>query len=379
MAVSINSKSARDKLDPRREPYWSRIQAGLFVGYRKPDQGDGTWIARRRSEEGKQQYHALGTFAGYDEAVKAAAQWANALDAGVSAKGMNVKQACEHYVKHLSLHKGKASERDAEGRFNRLVYDAKIGKIDLSKLRTSDVTSWLAKQIEQDEDDAEDEDDLRRAKDSANRNLASLKAALNLAMKDRMVATDAGWKTVSKFKDVGRRREAFLPAPQRKALIEACPADLQRLVKAMLLTGARPGELANVNAQHFDRDQGTLALEGKTGYRVVTLSSAAVAFFTDCIKDKIGNAPLLATDFDQRWNKDLWKKPFKVAAAAAKLPSTAVMYSLRHTAISEMIAGGMDSFVVARLAGTSTAMIDAHYGHLRHDKTRARLDAVAML
>ena len=55
------------------------------------------------------------------------------------------------------------------------------------------------------------------------------------------------------------------------------------------------------------------------------------------------------------------------------------MYTLRHVAISEMIAAGMDSFLVAKLAGTSTAMIDKHYGHLRHDQTRARLDAVAMV
>ncbi|MFM0544004.1 tyrosine-type recombinase/integrase [Paraburkholderia strydomiana] len=379
MAVSINSKTARDKLEARREPYWSRIQTGLFVGYRKPEQGQGTWIARRRTEDGKQLYKALGTFDAYDEAAKAANLWANAIDAGVSSKGMTVKQACEHYVEHLGLHKGRASERDAEGRFKRLVYDAKLGRTDLSKLRTSDLTAWLSAQIGQDEDDAEDEDDLRRAKDSANRNLASLKAALNLALRDRLVATDAGWKTVSKFRDVGRRRDAFLPTLQRKALMEACPADLQKLVKAMLLTGARPGELANANVQHFDRAQGTLALQGKTGYRVVTLSSAAVEFFGDCAKDKIGNAALLATAFDQRWNKDLWKKPFKAAARAANLPTTAVMYSLRHTAISEMIAAGMDSFIVARLAGTSTAMIDAHYGHLRHDKTRARLDAVALI
>lgn len=379
MAVALNSKTARDKLEPRREPYWSRIQTGLFVGYRKPEQGQGTWIARRRSEDGKQLYKALGTFDGYDDAVKAANLWANAIDAGVSSKGMTVKQACEHYVKHLGLHKGRLSERDAEGRFKRLVYDARLGKIDLSKLRTSDVTAWLSAQVVQDEDDAEDEDDLRRAKDSANRNLASLKAALNLALRDRLVATDAGWKTVSKFKDVGRRRDAFLPGPQRKALVDACPEDLRRLVTALLLTGARPGELASTNVQQFDREQGTLAMSGKTGHRVVTLSSAAIEFFSDCAKDKIGNAPLLANDFGQRWNKDMWKKPFKAAAIAANLPSTAVMYSLRHTAISEMIAAGMDSFIVARLAGTSTTMIDQHYGHLRHDKTRARLDAVAIL
>lgn len=44
-----------------------------------------------------------------------------------------------------------------------------------------------------------------------------------------------------------------------------------------------------------------------------------------------------------------------------------------------MISGGMDSFVVARLAGSFSAMIDKHYGHLKHDTTRARLDAVQML
>ncbi|WP_261317892.1 tyrosine-type recombinase/integrase [Burkholderia cepacia] len=292
---------------------------------------------------------------------------------------MTVKEACEHYVKHLGLHKGTSSKADAEGRFKRLVYGAQIGKIDLSKLRTSDIKTWLAAQIERDEDDAEDEDDLRRAKDSANRNLASLKAALNLALRDRLVATDAGWKTVSKFKDVGRRRQAFLPSDQRKSLVDACANDIRQLVKAMLLTGARPGELANASVPHFDREQGTLALEGKTGHRVVTLSSAAIAFFAEQTKERIGNAPILATEFGQRWNKDSWKKPFRTAVAAAKLPPTVVMYSLRHTAISEMIANGMDSFIVAKLAGTSTAMIDKHYGHLRHDKTREKLDSVAML
>jgi len=43
----------------------------------------------------------------------------------------------------------------------------------------------------------EDDDKVRRAKDSANRNLSSLKAALNLAHRDRLVASDDGWKTVT--------------------------------------------------------------------------------------------------------------------------------------------------------------------------------------
>jgi len=379
MSEPIQSKTARDKLEPRREPYFSRIRTGLYIGYRKLTHGEGSWVGRRRNDEGGQDYKTFAGCTSYDEAVKATLDWADAVDAGVSSKGMTIKEVCEHYVRHLALHKGDKSKADAEGRFKRLVYRAKIGKIDLSKLRTSDLKAWLSAQIESGEDDAEDEEDLRRAKDSANRNLASLKAALNLALHDRLVATDAGWKTVAKFRDVGRRRQRFLPAEERRALVDACAPDIRQLVLAMLLTGARPGELANANATHFDRGQGTLVLDGKTGHRVVALSSAAIAFFEDRVKDKIGNAPILTTEFGQRWNKDSWKKPFKAAVAAANLPSDVVMYSLRHTAISEMIAGGMDSFVVAKMTGTSTDMIDKHYGHLRHDVVRAHLDAIAML
>ncbi|ALP61589.1 tyrosine-type recombinase/integrase [Paraburkholderia caribensis] len=379
MSASIISKTARDKLPPRREPYFARIRTGVYVGFRKLAQGDGTWIARRRNESGKQEYHAIGAFEHFDDAVKVAREWASAAEAGISPTSWTVKDACEHYVKHLELHKGKASKADADGRFKRLIYDTQLAKVELSALRTAHVTSWLSKQIEIGDDDAEDEDDLRRAKDSANRNLASFKAALNRSLHDRYVLTDAGWKTVAKFADVGRRRQSFLPAEQRATLIQACGENIRELVKAMLYTGARPGELANASSKDFDIGQGTLTLDGKTGHRVVSLSTRAIEFFEHATRDKIGNAPIFTNEFGQRWTKDLWKKPFKAAVTAAGLPPTVVMYSLRHTAISEMIAHGLDSFEVARMAGTSSEMIDKHYGHLRHDRMRAKLDAVGIL
>ncbi|MFP3475257.1 MULTISPECIES: tyrosine-type recombinase/integrase [Burkholderia] len=377
-AVDITKVSVRNALAARREPYWNRLETGLYIGFRKLPTGAGTWIARRRNEDGKQEYRALGTISTYDDAVKQARTWFTARDAGVSRQGVTVREVAEQYVKHLRLHKGTASANDAAGRFRRLVDEAPIGRIDLARLRTSDLKSWLAGLIEVDEDE-DDEDDLRRAKDSANRNLASLKAALNLALRDRLVATDAGWRTVVPFKGVGRRRQGFIPHEQRGRLLDHCPDDLALLVRALLLTAARPGEMAKVVANNFDRAQGTLALAGKTGFRVVTLSTAARKFFETLSTDKIASAPLFTTTAGATWTKDAWKKMFRSAVAAAQLPDDIVMYSLRHTAISEMIANGMDSFVVARLAGTSTAMIDKHYGHLKHDVTRARLDAVQIV
>lgn len=50
-------------------------------------------------------------------------------------------------------------------------------------------------------------------------------------------------------------------------------------------------------------------------------------------------------------------------------------YSLRHAAISELLVGGMDMHAVAKIAGTSTDMIDKHYGHLCIERTRKQLDA----
>jgi len=378
MSNEIDSKTKRDKLAPRREPYWAPLQKGAAVGFRKLENGTGTWIARWRDDEGKQKYRALGEFDKFDDAAKAARAWVESCEQGAKTGVTTVKEVCEDYVKALRAEGRHDTAKDAEGRFARLVYSEPLARLQIDKLRATSVSKWLNEQIEDDEE--ADEEDVRRSKDSANRNLATLKAALNRALQHRIVTTDAGWATVQKFPKVGaRRKDAFLGMEQRKALLAACPEDLALFVKAALLTGARPGELAALNAGDFDKQLGALTLTGKTGRRTVAISSAAVAFFIEVGKDKLPAAPMLATAYGQRWNKDSWKKVFKDAVEAAKLPDAVVMYSLRHTAISEMILAGMDSLIVAKLAGTSVAMIESNYGHLRHDVVTAKLDRVAML
>lgn len=378
MANSIDSKTKRDRLSPRREPYWEPLKKGAAIGYRRLSSGEGTWIGRWRDDNGKQKYRALGNFDHFDDAAEAVRTWVLACEQGATPKVTTIKEVCESYITALKAEGRASTAKDAQGRFKRLIDDAPIGRLSIDKLKTTNIQKWMNDQID-DDDDADDED-IRRSKDSANRNLATFKAALNLALNNRLIATDAGWKTVKAFPKVGaRRKDAFLSLEQRAALLKACPEDLQLLVKAMLLTGARPGELANLNASDFDKRLGCLTLRGKTGTRTVAISTSASMFFSEIGKDKIAAAPMLTTAYGQRWNKDAWKKVFKEAVTAAQLPTAVVMYSLRHTAISEMVLAGMDSFIVAKLAGTSVAMIEANYGHLKHSVVTAKLDAVAML
>lgn len=377
MAYDLTKKTERSKLAPRREPYWSRLELRLYLGYRVMGDGVGTWIARRQ-EGSKKTYRALGHHDQYDDAKKAALAWVGRVDAGVTDKAPTVEAACKHYVKHQRTAKGDKAANDADGRFKRLVYGTDFGKTPLDKLNTIKVRAWRDAQIPIGDDF--DDDTLRRAKDSTNRNLASLKAALNYAHRDRLTASDDAWKTVTSFEKVGKRRTIFLNTDERRALVAQCGDGLRELVTALLLTGIRPGELAGCDVADFDKITGTLTIRvSKTEARTVPLSTAAIEHFKAATKDRIGAAPLIPDAFGNRWNKDAWKKPFKAAVAAAGLPDKTVIYTLRHCAITELIAGGMDSHLVAKIAGTSTAMIDANYGHLRIDKTRALMDKTMML
>jgi integrase len=73
-------------------------------------------------------------------------------------------------------------------------------------------------------------------------------------------------------------------------------------------------------------------------------------------------------------NRDWYPAP-----EAAGIPKRGP-YSLRHTFATEAIANGISPYELAEVMGTSVAMIDRHYGHLRadaHDRIRRLLEGRA--
>jgi integrase len=96
-------------------------------------------------------------------------------------------------------------------------------------------------------------------------------------------------------------------------------------------------------------------------------------------KDKLPEAPLVARDDGAPWRRWDWDELVRAAARAAKLPPGVVLYTLRHSWITEALRSGMSTLDVARLTGTSLQMIQDHYGHLVADSARERLAAVMML
>ena len=373
----IDSKTGRDRLKPRREPYWHKLQRGGYVGYRRADEG-GTWVARWRIQYGKQQYESLGPLGEidsaeqFDEAQKRARDWFRSL--GVGAKsGYTVKDAIEDYAKHRGIKNSSESARDARQRLTKHAVPT-LGHVRLTKLTLRQVTDWRDSLVRVSDDD----EDARKSKDGANRLLAYLKAALNLAYKKDIIGTDKAWRRVEAFKNVGAARKVFLNDAQIKRLFDKTTGGFRDLSRSLLLTGMRPGiEPAHILVEQLDAKAGTLELhKSKTGPRTVYLSNEALAHLKSLAKGKHPKACLHTKDDGTPWGKSHQQRPMKEAVKAAKLPAATTLYALRHTYISRALLAGVNAQVVAENCGTSVRMIEEHYAKFLKADRRAMFNKV---
>jgi integrase len=78
--------------------------------------------------------------------------------------------------------------------------------------------------------------------------------------------------------------------------------------------------------------------------------------------------------------KNLTRRRLKPLVKVSKIPEEGVsLYTLRHTSISLMLWAGVDITVVAKIVGTSIAMIDKTYGHIPQSLQRTATDRVTTL
>ena len=161
--------------------------------------------------------------------------------------GYTVKNAIDDYDKHLEIEQGVNSAKDARQRLYKHALPS-LGEIRLTKLTMHDVIKWRDSLVRI----SNDEEDIRKSKDGANRLLSIFKASLNLAYRKDIIGSDKAWRRVSAFKDVGAARKVFLTEKQIKRLYTGTYGSFHSLVKSALLTGARYGELARAKVEHFD-------------------------------------------------------------------------------------------------------------------------------
>lgn len=384
--LNLETRSARARLRISGKPYFRAIDPRLHLGYRKGKTG-GKWVVRWYI--GDQQYR-LETIHGiaddhedadgaavlsYGQAQAKARELAKGKNGGLPSP-LTVKAICEDYIEYLRAEKLTAD--DAEGRLRKHVYPV-LGGTLASELTTEQIDKWKRGLISRDKDDPEIE---RKSKDSANRVLTMLKAALNRKWRKGEIHSDAAWRRVEPFKGVGRSRQVHLDLAQSRRLINAARGAFRNLVTAALLTGARaPHELVKPRVRHFRADLGTLTV-WQTKHRIarerdIVLTAEAVRFFEDLVAGRAPDDLLLPKDDGTPWGKNHDRRPMREAVKRAKLPPEVTIYALRHTHISQSLLNGLNIKMIADNCGTSVAMIEKHYAKFMAAAQRRLIEELA--
>lgn len=367
--ADLSRKRDREQLAPRREPYWQRLGAGAYLGFRR---GPDTWLVRFRGRDEKQQYCSLGEALDFDEAKHLAEEWLSqcAHSSARTLKRDTVMAALETYLADLRRHNREDAADTAEGRFRTSLefnfkdrrYRDPLAELQLEQATQDDFLEWR--------------DRLRpgRLPRTVNRLVRALCAGLNRAHRLGHMGNPAAWRLEQLPDDDESETAVFLTPMQRKGLIAAASPPAAAFLRGLELSGARPKELASATSAAFDGER--LKLSHRKGRppklrsRYVVLDGEGVAFFKAQAKEKLPSALLFAADRHKPWRRHMWAQEVRAAIAAhnksargaERIPAEASAYSFRHARISELLqVYGVDPLTVAAQTGTSLRMIERTY------------------
>lgn len=392
---------------------------GQYLAYRRPESGGaGSWLARLK-QEGKILQSRLGTaddFSDADgsgvltfaQAQEKAQAWFDHLadearfarDGVVRVAGpFTVTLAMDAYFEDAERRGVKGLDRDKQRSKAWII--PTLGALEVAELTRPRIEAWARmmaeapkrkrmpkfgvdqKQKKVSPDEAEDvkrpstptEDEKRARKDSANRVLSTLKAALNFALDRGRVKHGEAWQTVKPYPNTTSARVRFLTPEEQVRLVNACPPDFRRLVHGALFTGARYGELARLRMGDFNAKAGTLFIEfSKSGKaRHIVLTAEAQEFFTSLTSGYPAISLMFVRggverrkhlDVGEAWGKSDQSRFMAEACKAAKV-AKATFHELRHTYASGLVNAGLPmAYVAAQLGHADTRVTEKHYGHL---------------
>jgi integrase len=176
--------------------------------------------------------------------------------------------------------------------------------------------------------------------------------------------------------------------PRRTPRAENPYGSFADLLKCYYHTGARTGELAacEVGDVLFRTGQIILGRHKRSRtqrmptIRHITLNGEALAIFRKHCEGKQPTDKVFANSDRRPWTGSLLPKRFERMKEVGRVlmigevRDEITIYDFRHLWISEMLMAGNDVATVARMAGTSIAMVERVYGHFGNEHLQGAQD-----
>jgi integrase len=388
----LDTRTARLKLKPDKNPYIQIMEPGRALAYRRLDGKPGTWTARLGAKhDGKIKYSwgPLGTaddFSDADgaevltfaQAQAAARRWFDGakVTSGKVVVPLTVAKAVADYRTDYIARSNKATDK-LDVRLNRHILPV-FGNRLVMDLNTAELTAWRNKLAMEPakrrtpklgnttrSDNAkvaaaraesaptiDPQEALRKRQASANRTLATFKAVLNFAFRTGEIDNDLAWRRVTPFEGVDQARIRALTDAESQRFVAACPPDFWAITVSVLLTAADWGELRTARVEGLDSATQTLMVSKKRGPHRIVLTDQALQHFTALANGKAPGDLLHVRSDGQPWGDSHQVRRMRQASEAANIFPAINFHVLRHTYATR-----------AALNGTSIQDVGFQLGH----------------
>jgi integrase len=163
--------------------------------------------------------------------------------------------------------------------------------------------------------------------------------------------------TLAALRAPGMLRRSPATSDQLEAVVAAASPETAAILRLLALTGIRPGELATLSTERIDLDSGVAVVVGKTGERLIHLSSPAAELLRSLMEGRRPGRlwPTLTTPA-------LYQRVRRASDRAGVKKFSP--HRIRGLYATEAIRKGVDSLLVSKLLGHKDPSIVAkHYAN----------------
>jgi len=367
--VRLQTREARQKLEPAKEPYWRELRRGLHVGYYKGHE-TGTWWLRE-IREGRRAKRRVGLA---DDQVppdgKAVYSFEQVLKVALGeerptlspGRDCTVEDALNDYWTYREAKSPALSVAIDKSKLTTHVGKALRAR-SVAALTTAELEKWRNALVGA----TEDREQQRRAQATAERVRRTFFAALSYARRTNpdKVPSDQAWRSVHSFRNIDRPRTRFLSVSEAKRLLNAMPQDFRQLARGALYTGLRLGELLALTVSDFDDGQVHVRHSKGGKERTVPLSPEGIEFFDQVTAGKPGDTMLFQQDSGEPWQRIHASRYMARACKAATISPPAIFHDLRRSYGSLLLNRGAGAEVIQELPGhADLRMTRRVYAHL---------------